>query len=135
MAEEMEEGGAREERKKLLDIATDMIKELQRITKPVNALINMLIGEADQLTNDAADEHEAARGTIARKMTYKKLVENGRPPKVQTMSEAGEVVEKGQRRCGLCDQVGHNARTCPNGRSEKEEKPSSKSKVRYSSVL
>ena len=108
-----EERTAREERSLLMQAAEDLCLELRRITEPVNKIVNHLIGDADSLMIAAADEKEEARGTVARKLTYKKLGDKAGPaPTKQVMDSKGNVTEKRQKKCGTCHQPGHTARTC-----------------------
>jgi hypothetical protein len=90
---------ATEDRKALLDAATELLVELRRITAPVNAVMNRLIEHADELKLEAADEHDAARGTIVRKLKIKDLAAAASP--------------SSGRACSLCREPGHTAPNCP----------------------
>ncbi len=90
---------ATDERKELMDAAMSLITELRLITTPVNDIINRLIGAADGLKLEAADEREMSRGTIIRKLKVKHLAEAASP--------------EPSRACSLCREPGHTAPNCP----------------------
>jgi hypothetical protein len=99
--------GAVEDRKELLDAATQLLVELRRITEPVHKVINHLIEAADELKLDAADEVDAARGTVVRKLKVKQMAEEASPS---------------QRACSVCREPGHTAPNCPNADKVQEQK-------------
>jgi len=99
--------GAIEDRKELLDAATQLLVELRRITEPVHLVINHLIGKADEIKLEAAEEVEAARGTVVRKLKVKQMAEDAAPS---------------QRACSVCREPGHTAPNCPNAGAVQEQK-------------
>jgi len=110
----------REERRQYMEMATELLVELRRITEPISKIVNRLIESGDMLALDAADEREEARGAVTRKLTYAKAAAPGTPaPTVQVMDASGEVTERKQRKCGNCHKPGHNAKTCPTKKGKK----------------
>jgi hypothetical protein len=109
-----QEASAWVERRKFMEVAVELLVVLRSITEPVQKLVNRLIESGDMLALDAADQAEEAKGTIVRRLKYEKMAAPGTPaPTVQAMDDAGQVVEKKQRKCGVCHKTGHNAKNCP----------------------
>lgn len=94
---------ATEERKALIDGAAALQADLQKLTSRIHAVINKMLGEADLLMVEAADERNT---TEVIKTTKLKYGGTGAVPDAP-------LLPAGKRKCGTCGELGHNARTCP----------------------
>lgn len=92
-----------------MGLAEKLLMILETIKKPINELINRSIEEGDGLLSAVMEERETARGTVTRKIGYKKLASIGKAPIVQVMSAAGNVIDRSRRACSVCREPGHRA--------------------------
>jgi hypothetical protein len=86
------------------DLLTAERKRLLETITEVNKIIATLVGAADSLLTTMADESPTEKS--------RQFVYTATNP---TAEQIADHVNPG-RKCSLCEQPGHNARTCPNGR-------------------
>ena len=114
-----------EERAELMRIAKELTEELRSTTKRVHLVINKLVGAADALALEAADERSAGEhvtkaspyaprfdlppGAVAN-VTVPKIAA---PPYMQKIV-AGMDAHEAKRKCSVCREPGHRAQNCPN---------------------
>lgn len=104
-----------DERNAIMELANrinELRMELHKVIGEMNQGISMLVAKADSLMLKVADEHSAG---------IKPTVTTGLSSQHPTAEEVAEFTTGG-RKCGLCGERGHNARTCPNAHKVKEEK-------------
>jgi len=137
-----------EERQELMGIARQVITELTAANAQMHALnervhitINKLIGEADALKLQAADEISAGTQATVRKVKFSSPANAEKfPEKTAVIIDsptllAGkllhEIAEKaltqvrvapGKRACSLCREPGHRAQNCPNAHTIRDAK-------------
>jgi hypothetical protein len=113
MLYKLEDLTAQERFHKLMEQAAELTLALRKITEPVHMVINALIEEADSLKLEAADEHDAARGIVTRKLGTKRLHDKAQKSVPETtVNDDGDEVTVRRRKCSKCHQPGHTAKTC-----------------------
>ena len=106
----MENMNAHEERKQLLDLATEMANERAQLLQMVNAIYNKFI---NRLVNAAEDLYPAAL-EASPENKGKAKAGDGTYASVEAIANH----EDQGRKCSNCGQHGHTRRTCENKRKE-----------------
>lgn len=103
----------RREAIELADVLTTKRKELLEAIATLNVSIAKLVEHADSLALGAADEIDAGTNTNVRKLAYQS--HSPSPPEIAA-------AVGGKRHCGICNEPGHNARTCPQANKAHKER-------------